>query len=139
MQLRARACGTNLEPDGEATKDYDYTSWTIASARSLTNLPYTGTLRSTTGRCRGGLPHERDDQEEWAEQWLADIATLYRLNDERLEVRDEPVQYAAADAALRAGVQAMQERRERELAQQPKLPDARARRCCVACATTGRG
>ena len=24
MQLRARACGTNLEPDGEATKDYDY-------------------------------------------------------------------------------------------------------------------
>ena len=48
------------------------------------------------------VAHERDDQEEWAEQWLADIATLYRLNDERLEVRDEPAQYAAADAA--AGV-----------------------------------
>ena len=26
---------------------------------------------------------ERDDQQEWAEQWLADIAALYRLNDER--------------------------------------------------------
>ena len=73
------------------------------------------------------VAHERDDQEEWAEQWLADIATLYRLNDERLEVRDEPAQYAAADAALRAGVQAMQERRERELAQQPKLPEACAK------------
>ena len=58
------------------------------------------------------VAHERDDQEEWAEQWLADIATLYRLNDERLEVRDEPAQYAAADAALRACVQAMEERRE---------------------------
>ena len=73
------------------------------------------------------VAHERDDQEEWAEQWLADIATLYHLNDERLEVRDEPAQYAAADAALRAGVQAMQERRERELAQQPKLPAACAK------------
>ena len=73
------------------------------------------------------VAHERDDQEEWAEQWLADIATLYHLNDERLEVRDEPAQYAAADAALRAGVQAMQERRERELAQQPRLPAACAK------------
>ena len=73
------------------------------------------------------VAHERDDQEEWAEQWLADIAALYHLNDERLEVRDEPAQYAAADAALRAGVQAMQERRERELAQQPKLPEACAK------------
>ena len=42
-------------------------------------------------------------------------------------MRDEPAQYAAADAALRAGVQAMQERRERELAQQPKLPAACAK------------
>ena len=73
------------------------------------------------------VAHERDDQEEWAEQWLADIATLYHLNDERLEVRAEPAQYAAADAALRAGVQAMQERRECELAQQPKLPEACAK------------
>ena len=73
------------------------------------------------------VANERDDQQEWADQWLADIATLYHLNDERLQVRDEPTQYAAADAALRAGVQAMQERRERELAQQPKLPAACAK------------
>ena len=73
------------------------------------------------------IANERDDQEEWAEQWLADIAALYHLNDERLQVRAEPTQYAAADAALRAGVQAMQQRRERELAQQPKLPAACAK------------
>ena len=71
--------------------------------------------------------NERDEQEQWAEQWLADIAMLYHLNDERLQVHGEPTQYAAADAALRAGVQAMQERRERELAQQPKLPAACAK------------
>ena len=73
------------------------------------------------------VANERDDQQPWAEQWLADIGALYRLNDARLEVRDEPAQYAAADAALRAAVQAMQERRERELAQQPKLPAACAK------------
>ena len=73
------------------------------------------------------IANERDDQEEWAEQWLADIAALYHLNDERLQVVLSLGQYAAADAALRAGVQAMQERRERELAQQPKLPEACAK------------
>ena len=80
---------------------------------------------------RATVAHERDDQEEWAEQWLADIATL--VNDERLEVRDEPAQYAAADAAL--GREAMQERRERELASSRSC----LRRARVACATTGRG
>ena len=73
------------------------------------------------------VANERDDQQEWAEQWLADIATLYRLHDERLQVRGEPAQYAAADAALRTHVQAMQQRWERELAQQPKLPAACAK------------
>lgn len=69
------------------------------------------------------VANERDDQLQWAEQWLADIAVLYRLNKERLEVRDEAIPYAVADAALRAQVQAMQQRWERELAQeQPKLP-----------------
>ena len=49
------------------------------------------------------VANERDDQKEWAEQWLADIAALYRWNDERLQVRGEPAQYPAADAALQAG------------------------------------
>ena len=73
------------------------------------------------------LANECDEHEQWAEQWLAEIATLYRLNDERLQVRGEPAQYAAADAALRAHLQALQQRWERELAQQPKLPAACAK------------
>ena len=76
------------------------------------------------------VANERDQQQEWAEQWLADIATLYRLNAARLEVRDQPTQYAVADAALRAAVQEMAARRERELAQQPKLPEACAKVLC---------
>ena len=55
------------------------------------------------------------------------VAELYHLHDERLAVRGEPAHYALADAALRAGVQAMQERRERELRQQPKLPEGCAK------------
>ena len=73
------------------------------------------------------VANDSEDQQEWAEQWLADIATLYHLNDARLQVRGEPTQYAAADAALRAAVQAMAERRECELAQQPQLPAACAK------------
>ena len=73
------------------------------------------------------VANECDEHEQWAEQWLAEIATLYRLHDERLQVRGEPAQYAAADVALRAHVQALQQRWERELAQQPKLPAACAK------------
>ena len=65
-----------------------------------------------------------EDQQEWAEQWLADIAALYHVNHLRLAVRSDPAQYAGADAALRAALAAMQARRERELAQ-PHLHHAR--------------
>ena len=73
------------------------------------------------------VANERDQQQQWAEQWLTDIGELYRLNNERLAVRAEPAQYAVADAALRAAVQAMEARRERELGQRPKLPEACAK------------
>ena len=55
------------------------------------------------------VANECDEHEQWAEQWLAEIATLYRLNDERLQVRGEPAQYAAADdgaTGARAGAAA---------------------------------
>ena len=53
--------------------------------------------RGAEGRQQDHLlpARERDDQKEWAEQWLADIAALYRWNDERLQVRGEPTQDAA--------------------------------------------
>ena len=64
-----------------------------------------------------------EQHQEWAEEWLGLIAELYRLNKERLLVLSDPGQYAAAEAALRAAISAMQQRWERELAQ-PQLHHA---------------
>ena len=44
------------------------------------------------------------DQEAWAMDWVERIGELYRLNDQRLEVRDDAAAFAAADGALRAAV-----------------------------------
>ena len=64
-----------------------------------------------------------EQHQEWADEWLGLIVELYRLNKERLLVRSDPGQYAAAEAALRAAISAMQQRWERELAQ-PQLHHA---------------
>ena len=63
-----------------------------------------------------------EQHQEWAEEWLGLIAELYRLNKERLLVLSDPGQYAAAEAALRAAISAMQQRWERELAQLHHAP-----------------
>ena len=44
------------------------------------------------------------DQEGWALDWVAQIGTLYHLNDERLKVRHDAAAFAVADGALRAAV-----------------------------------
>jgi transposase len=44
------------------------------------------------------------DQEAWAMGWVERIGELYRLNDERLKVRDDAAAFAAADGVLRAAV-----------------------------------
>ena len=41
------------------------------------------------------------DQEAWAMGWVERIGELYRLNDQRLEVRDDAAAFATADGALR--------------------------------------
>ena len=65
---------------------------------------------------------EKWDEREWG---LAGAdRRLYHLNAVRLPVCNDPVQWAAADAALRAAVTAMAQRLERELAQ-PKLHQVR--------------
>ena len=56
------------------------------------------------------------DQEAWAMGWVERIGELYRLNDQRLEVRDDPAAFATADGALRAAVTAFGARGEAELA-----------------------
>jgi transposase len=55
------------------------------------------------------------DQESWGLAWVERIGQLYALNDARLAVREEPGKFAAADAALRAGVTALGAQGEAEL------------------------
>src|SRR5208337_4635596 len=56
------------------------------------------------------------DQEAWAMGWVERIGELYRLNDQRLEVRDDAAAFATADGALRAALTAFGARGEAELA-----------------------
>jgi transposase len=55
------------------------------------------------------------DQEGWALDWVAQIGTLYHLNDERLKVRDDAAAFAVADGALRAAVTSFGDRGEEQL------------------------
>jgi transposase len=64
------------------------------------------------------------DQEGWALGWVERIGQIYRLNDERLVVRQEPAAFAAADARLRAAVTALEAQGKAALAE-PSLPAAR--------------
>lgn len=55
------------------------------------------------------------DQQGWALDWVSEIGTLYHLNDERLEVRDDGAAFAVADDALRAAVTSFGERGAEQL------------------------
>lgn len=55
------------------------------------------------------------DQEGWALEWVAEIGTLYQLNDERLKVGDDAAAFAVADRALRAAVTSFGKRGEEQL------------------------
>jgi transposase len=66
------------------------------------------------------------EQEGWALGWVERIGQVYRLNDERRAVLEEPVTFAVADARLRAAVTALAAQGESELAD-PQLHPARRR------------
>jgi transposase len=55
------------------------------------------------------------DQESWALGWVAEIGTLYHLNDQRLKVRGDAAAFAVADGALRAAVTSLGKRGEDQL------------------------
>lgn len=57
---------------------------------------------------------------DWAWQWVEQIGTLYLRNEERLALKDDSAAYAEADQRLRAHVEQMRQRCDRELAG-PKL------------------
>ena len=65
------------------------------------------------------------DQEGWALDWVGRIGALYRLNDERLAVREEAPAFTLADARLRAAVTALGAQGEAELAEPPLHPARR--------------
>jgi transposase len=65
------------------------------------------------------------EQEGWALGWVERIGELYRLNDARLAVREQPYEYAEADYELRAAVAAMQQQGEAELAEEALHPARR--------------
>jgi transposase len=56
----------------------------------------------------------------WAWEWVEHIATLYQRNNQRLALKDDATAYAEADQQLRAHVEQMRQRCDRELAE-PKL------------------
>ena len=64
------------------------------------------------------------DQESWALAWIEGIGKIYALNDARLQVQPQPLAFADADAALRAGVTALGIQGETELTD-PQLHPAR--------------
>lgn len=57
---------------------------------------------------------------DWAWAWVEQIGTLYEHNDKRLTLQDDAPRYAEADQVLRAHVEQMRQRCDRELAE-PKL------------------
>ena len=62
---------------------------------------------------------------DWALEWVEEIGTLYQRNDHRLSVQENPSTYAAADRLLRAQVEQMGQRCERELAESKLRPPQR--------------
>jgi len=64
------------------------------------------------------------EQREWASAWLARIRALYRLNDRRLELREDSEGFEQRDRDLRGAVDAMAAQAEQEL-KEPELHPAR--------------
>lgn len=65
------------------------------------------------------------DQEGWALAWVARMGELYRLNDERRAVLDQPALFREADARLRQAVTAFGQQGEAELAEASLHPARR--------------
>jgi transposase len=64
---------------------------------------------------------------DWAWQWVAEIAALYHCNEQRLAVKDNAAAFDEADRPLRAHIEQMRLRCDRELAQpQLRLPQRKA-------------
>jgi transposase len=63
-------------------------------------------------------------EQAWGLRWVADIGTLYHLNDQRLAAQKEPLAFAERHAALQGAVAGMAARCQQEL-DEPRLHPAR--------------
>lgn len=59
---------------------------------------------------------------DWAESWVALIGAVYKRNEERLAVREDPEAFAARDQQLRQVVEEVKNRADRELAEEGLHP-----------------
>lgn len=62
--------------------------------------------------------------EQWALDWVGDIADLYQLNQKRLEAPPETAEWIEAQAELETAVEKMAQKRDEQLQQQPALHPA---------------
>jgi transposase len=62
--------------------------------------------------------------EQWAMDWVGDIADLYRLNQKRLDVQPETAKRDEAQAGLEKAVEEMARKRDAQIEQQPPLHPA---------------
>lgn len=58
----------------------------------------------------------------WADAWIAHIRTLYRLNDDRLQVISNPELFREKDQLLREAIASMTRKRDRQLANKTLHP-----------------
>lgn len=65
------------------------------------------------------------EQESWALGWVERIGAIYRLNDERRAVREQPYEDAEADYELRSAVSALPQQGVAELAEEDLHPARR--------------
>jgi transposase len=63
-------------------------------------------------------------EEDWALGWVQRIGLLYQANDARLEVQDEPQEFAEKDSQLRQRIEEMAQQAQAELSD-PKIHPAR--------------
>jgi transposase len=70
------------------------------------------------------VAHDWPCQEAWGLDWLKDIGELYHLNDQRLQAKDDPAAFAQYHERLRAAVEHMAQRCQRER-DEPTLHPAR--------------
>lgn len=67
----------------------------------------------------------------WAESWVADLNTLFQLNDQRVAERSNPEAFQKHDQTLRQAIAAMAGRWEQELADATLHPEQRKVLACL--------